>query len=199
MSEFAPICIYLVISPLVSLIPLGVPFALSKRALRPHLTKTKLLLILGGFLSSSLIGFDCMDFLWKILLRLGFYLGSRALAAAFLKCGFPGFLALGIGMGLRTLLTSMSFVGNWMLPGEASGWTSFDERVLMESMPDSSSSSINKPEEPSSSEENHPDPDRDPEKLIQKINEFHTLVLQQFIHYKTAEMENSKYTKRGNK
>jgi len=26
MSEFAPICIYLVISPLVSLIPLGVPF-----------------------------------------------------------------------------------------------------------------------------------------------------------------------------
>ncbi|BAT16905.1 Os12g0423142, partial [Oryza sativa Japonica Group] len=26
LSEFAPICIYLVISPLVSLIPLGVPF-----------------------------------------------------------------------------------------------------------------------------------------------------------------------------
>uniref|UniRef100_A0ACD5YSV5 Uncharacterized protein n=1 Tax=Avena sativa TaxID=4498 RepID=A0ACD5YSV5_AVESA len=32
MSEFAPICIYLVISPLVSLIPLGVPFPFSSNS-----------------------------------------------------------------------------------------------------------------------------------------------------------------------
>ncbi|KAI5672933.1 hypothetical protein M9H77_13297 [Catharanthus roseus] len=32
MSEFAPICIYLVISPLVSLIPLGIPFPFSSNS-----------------------------------------------------------------------------------------------------------------------------------------------------------------------
>uniref|UniRef100_A0A3Q7JMU3 Small ribosomal subunit protein uS12m n=1 Tax=Solanum lycopersicum TaxID=4081 RepID=A0A3Q7JMU3_SOLLC len=32
MSEFAPICIYLVISPLVSLIPLGLPFLFSSNS-----------------------------------------------------------------------------------------------------------------------------------------------------------------------
>ena len=32
MSEFAPICIYLVISPLVSLIPLGLPFPFSSNS-----------------------------------------------------------------------------------------------------------------------------------------------------------------------
>ncbi|CAA7400895.1 unnamed protein product [Spirodela intermedia] len=33
MSEFAPICIYLVISPLVSLIPLGLPFPFASNSL----------------------------------------------------------------------------------------------------------------------------------------------------------------------
>nr|QJD13500.1 NADH dehydrogenase subunit 3 [Catharanthus roseus] len=32
MSEFSPICIYLVISPLVSLIPLGIPFPFSSNS-----------------------------------------------------------------------------------------------------------------------------------------------------------------------
>ncbi|KAM7249923.1 hypothetical protein ACFE04_019702 [Oxalis oulophora] len=56
-----------------------------------------------------------------------------------------------------------------------SSWKSFDERVLLEPMPSSSSSSVNEP--------SHTEEALDPEALMKKKVELHTLVREQLRHY----------------
>jgi hypothetical protein len=67
----------------------------------------------------------------------------------------------------------------------ADSWKSFDERVLLEPMPDSSASSVNGPShtEAADSAQTSVDPNLDPEELIKKKVELHTLVREQLRHY----------------
>ena len=64
-----------------------------------------------------------------------------------------------------------------------SGWRSFEERVLLE--PDSSSSSVNGPSntEADESAQTSGDQNMDPEELLRKKVELHTLVREQLRHY----------------
>lgn len=65
-------------------------------------------------------------------------------------------------------------------------WNSFDERVLLEPMPNSSSSSVNGPAnaEPADSSQTSGDQNRDPEELLQKKEELiYERVREQLRHY----------------
>lgn len=70
---------------------------------------------------------------------------------------------------------------------ESGTWQSFDERVLLEPMPDSSSSSVNEAMNtgaPDSSQTSgDQNPDRDPEEVGKKKEELHKLVQSQFAHF----------------
>ncbi|PNX65852.1 hypothetical protein L195_g054751, partial [Trifolium pratense] len=83
---------------------------------------------------------------------------------------------------------------SWMVRGAgastsgepaADSWKSFDERVLLEPMPDSSASSVNGPShtEAADSAQTSVDPNKDPEELMKKKVELHTLVREQLRHY----------------
>ncbi|GAU19202.1 hypothetical protein TSUD_198850 [Trifolium subterraneum] len=84
---------------------------------------------------------------------------------------------------------------SWMVRGAgastsgepaADSWKSFDERVLLEPMPDSSASSVNGPPshtEAADSAQTSVDPNLDPEELMKKKVELHTLVREQLRHY----------------
>lgn len=64
-------------------------------------------------------------------------------------------------------------------------WHSFDEKVLLEPMPEESGSSVNGPSNTgeANSSETSWDPDRDPEEVQRKGEELHLLVRDQFRHY----------------
>ena len=84
-------------------------------------------------------------------------------------------------------------VHSWMVRGSGAStsgagtytysWKSFDERVLLE--PDSSSSSVNGPSntEADESAQTSGDQNMDPEELLRKKVELHTLVREQLRHY----------------
>jgi hypothetical protein len=86
-------------------------------------------------------------------------------------------------------------VQSWMVRGsdasnsgntpDTDGWNSFDERVLLEPTPDSSSSSVNGPSQTEAADtaQTSEDPNRDPEELLKKKDELHTLVREQLRHY----------------
>jgi hypothetical protein len=64
-------------------------------------------------------------------------------------------------------------------------WRSFEERVLLEDMPEESGSSVNGPSntEAAGSSETSGDPDRNPEEVLKKRDELHLLVREQLNHY----------------
>ena len=62
-------------------------------------------------------------------------------------------------------------------------WDSFDERVLLEPMPDSSSSSVNGPPNTEAAGSSQTSVDQDPEELRRTKEELHLLVREQLRHY----------------
>ncbi|XP_028802042.1 uncharacterized protein LOC114757208 [Neltuma alba] len=136
MVEFAPICIYLVISLLVSLIPLGLTvLRISKKSRRigKHLLYSFLLLL--TFLSMCCLlclYLEQMDFFYLNISKALISLGCRALPFALWKLGLPGGLAWSIGFGARVLITkeASDIMGHQMMPAgsdssnNSSGWTS---------------------------------------------------------------------------
>ncbi|XP_028802044.1 uncharacterized protein LOC114757210 [Neltuma alba] len=121
MSEFAPICIYLVISLLVSLIPLGLTvLKMSKKSrIGKHLLYSFLLLL--TFLSMCCLlclYLEQMDFFYLNISKALISLGCRALSFALWKLGLPGGLAWSIGFGARVLITkeASDIMGHQMMP-----------------------------------------------------------------------------------
>jgi hypothetical protein len=124
MSEFVPICIYLVICLLASLIPLGVPFLFAsnsstlKRRVIPFLLLVPIIILF--FIAVKLfpisVFFSKMEFL----------LCSRFISCLLVKMGCSGTLALVIGCALRAIFTTEATppLGNWMLPDGTSGASS---------------------------------------------------------------------------
>lgn len=92
MSEFAPICISFVISSLVSLILLGLPFYMSINPIAIVFRWIDQRII--GLLFLGLTFFVCvhlglMDGFETLLSKVGFALGGRALSSFLRKMGFP--------------------------------------------------------------------------------------------------------------
>lgn len=94
-----------------------------------------------------------IDFFQVLLEKLSFSLGGRALSFCLKGLGCSGWLALVIGVVVRAIL--MGEVAPQYMNGPGDGastsrWASFDERVLLEPFPDSSSGSgsVNGPPAP---------------------------------------------------
>ncbi|CAI8601388.1 unnamed protein product [Vicia faba] len=122
MSEFSPICIYLVISLLVSLILLGLPRLF-------HLFYSFLIIIpLLGVFYSLCMKLGSIDLFHSLLFKIGFSLGSRVLSYAFFKLGLAGGLAWVLLFVLRALFNADGGVsiGNGMMPHGAAESTNSD-------------------------------------------------------------------------
>ncbi|CAI8608525.1 unnamed protein product [Vicia faba] len=122
MSEFAPICIYLVISLLVSLIILGLPRLF-------HLFYSFLIIIpLLGVFYSLCMKLGSIDLFNSPLFKIGLSLGSRVLSYAFFKLGLAGGLAWVLLNVLRALFSADGGVsiGNGMMPHGAAESTNSD-------------------------------------------------------------------------
>lgn len=116
MSEFAPISIYLVISPLVSLIPLGLPFRLSSKNATPALAIRLAICCLLLFLFYYGGGIEQVrGFLGKVSLNLG----SRTLSWALFKLGCSGCAG---GLALAFVFITNAFLtaeATYMMPSSS--------------------------------------------------------------------------------
>lgn len=127
MSEFASICIYLVISLLVSLILLGVPFLFASNSstypIKPIFRRRGIpflfLATIVLFFYIFCVQFDFLTYFQVLLSKVGLLLGGRALSFFFIKMGCAGGLSLAILFAVRVLITTeaASLPGNQMLPG----------------------------------------------------------------------------------
>lgn len=110
MSEFAPICIYLVISPLVSLIPLGVPFPFASNSstypAAHGVSRSIFPIVVLSFLLLTLMCLGSNDFFYTCLVKTGVSMACRSLSIFFIKIGCSGGLALAIAVILKAIFTA---------------------------------------------------------------------------------------------
>ena len=121
MSDFAPICISLVISLLVSWILLGLPFLFSSNSI-PEKCFRKISI---GFLLLGLCYFLClkigsMDLFLDFFERGGISVVGRFVYSSFLKMGFSGGMVLAIVLTVKALLT-FGVEPNMMMPSGSGG------------------------------------------------------------------------------